>query len=202
MVSREWYRGQDIQSITCKINKPKMRRKPVKCMDTIRVVQFLHNDYILRKMSIKPSSFCANKPSLYSCNIVGILIKVIFFGGGVFLDNHNNVVFTWISCTRNTTTDNKVMDLILTFLQMGLLHISLSLQCNVFIFDCLNLIVTPSDGLSMLFLHLLNGLSMLFLNLFNSCIKSMWYNVFQDVLLKHFTLIFSRFYNDIKGTSK
>ena len=103
MVSREWYRGQDIQSITCKINKPKMRRKPVKCMDTIRVVQFLHNDYILRKMSIKPFSFCANKPSLYSCNIVGILIKVIFFGGGVFLNNHNNVVFTWISCTRNMT---------------------------------------------------------------------------------------------------
>ena len=62
------------------------------------------------------SSFCANKPSLSSRNIVGILIKLIFFGRGVFLNNHNNVTLTWIICKRNMTTDNEAMDLILTFL--------------------------------------------------------------------------------------
>ena len=54
----------------------------------------------------------------------------------------------------------------------------------------------------MLFLDLLSGLLMLSLDLFDSCIKSTWYDVFQDVLLKRFTLSFSRVYNDIKGTSK
>ena len=47
----------------------------------------------------------ANEPSLYSRSVVGILIKLIFLG--VFLNNHNNIAFTWIFCTRNMTTDNK-----------------------------------------------------------------------------------------------
>ena len=59
--------------------------------------------------------------------------------------------------------------------------------------DDLNLIVRPCDGLLMLFLDHLNGLSMLSLDLFNSCIKSTWYDVFQDVLRKRFTLSFREF---------
>ena len=80
--------------------------KPVKRMDAIRVFQFFYYESMMRILCTKRSSFCANKPSLYSCNIVGILIKLIFFGGGVFLSNHNNVIFTWIICTRNLMIDN------------------------------------------------------------------------------------------------
>ena len=43
---------------------------------------------------------------------------------------------------------------------------------------------------------------MLFLNLFNSYIKPTWYDVLQDVLLNCLTLVFSRVYGDIKGTSQ
>ena len=43
---------------------------------------------------------------------------------------------------------------------------------------------------------------MLFLDLFNPWIKSTWYDIFQDVLLKCFTLVFSRVYNNIKSTSQ
>ena len=118
-------RGQGIQGITCKINQPRMRPKTfylpfllkfVKCMDAIYVVQFLYYESMVRILCPKPSVFCANKSSLHSRNIVGILIKFIFFRHGVFLNNHNNIIFTWISCTRNMTIDNKVTDLILTFL--------------------------------------------------------------------------------------
>ena len=35
---------------------------------------------MMQILCLKPSSFCANKPSLYSHHIVGILIKLIFFG--------------------------------------------------------------------------------------------------------------------------
>ena len=64
--------------------------KPVKCMDTNRIVQFLYYESMMRLLCPKPSSFCANKPSLYSRNIVGILVEIIF-RCGVFLNNHNNV---------------------------------------------------------------------------------------------------------------
>ena len=115
------------KDITPNISKPKMTLKTlyipflfksVKWLDTIRVVQIL---------CFKPSSFCAKELSLYSCNVVGILIKLIFLGGGVFLNNHNNVVFTWIFYTRNMTIDNKVVDL-------GLTYVSLCLQYNVLVF--------------------------------------------------------------------
>ena len=115
--------GQGKQGITCKINKSKMTLKTlymtfflrsIKCMNTIHVVQFLYYESMMRILCPKPSSFCANKPSLYSCSLVGILINLIFFRGGIFLNNHNNVIFTWITCTRNMTIDNKVTDLILT----------------------------------------------------------------------------------------
>ena len=129
-------RGQGIKYITRNISNSKMTLKTfyvpfpfksIKCMDSIRVVQFLHYESMMLILCLKPSFFCVNKPSLYSCNIVGILIKLIFLGGGVFLNNHNNVVFAWIFCTRNMTINNKVSGL-------GLIYILLCLQCHVFIF--------------------------------------------------------------------
>ena len=49
-----------------------------------------------------------------------------------------------------------------------------------------------------------DGLLMLSLDLFNPFIKSTWYDVFQDVFLKRFDLVFSRVYvyGDIKSTSQ
>ena len=47
-----------------------------------------------------------------------------------------------------------------------------------------------------------DGLLMLPLDLFNFYIKPLLYDVFQDVPFEHFTLIFSRVYSDIKGTSQ
>ena len=90
--------------------------KPIKCMYTVRVVQFSYYKSMMGILCSKPSSFCANQLSLYSRNIVGILIKLIFFRGGIFLNNHGYVIFTWIIYTRNMAIDNKVTDLILTSL--------------------------------------------------------------------------------------
>ena len=97
-------RGQGIKNITRNINKPKitlLKRfykpflfKPIECMDTIRVVRFLHYRSMVWISCFKPSFFCVNKLSLYPRNIIGILIKLIFFRGGTFLNNDNNVVFT------------------------------------------------------------------------------------------------------------
>ena len=42
-----------------------------------------------------------------------------------------------------------------------------------------------------------DGLLMFCLDLFNSCIKPTRYDIFQDVLLTCFTLVFLRFYNDM-----
>ena len=80
-----------------KINKPKMTLKtfyvpllfkPIECLDTIRIVQFFHYEPMMWILCLKPSFFCGNKPSLYSRNIVGTLIELIFLGGGIFLNNH------------------------------------------------------------------------------------------------------------------
>ena len=103
---------QGIKGITWNINKPKMTLetfykpflfKSMKCMDTICVVQFLHYRSMVWILCLKSSFFCVNEPSLYPCNVVGILIKLIFLEGGIFLNNHNNVVFAWIFCMRNIT---------------------------------------------------------------------------------------------------
>ena len=98
-------RGQDIKNIMRNINKPKMRLKtlyipflfkPIECMDIICAVQFFYYESMVWILCLKSSSFCGNKPSLYPRNIAGILIELIFFGGGIFLNNHNNVVFAWV----------------------------------------------------------------------------------------------------------
>ena len=81
--------GQGIKDITRDINKPKMTLKTfyiplllksIECMDTIHVVQFLYYEPMMWILCLKPSFVCSKKPSLYSRNIDGILIKLIFLG--------------------------------------------------------------------------------------------------------------------------
>ena len=48
---------------------------------------------MIRILHPKPLYFCVNKPSLYPRNIVRILLKLIFFMGGIFLNNHDDVIF-------------------------------------------------------------------------------------------------------------
>ena len=143
--------------------------KSVKCMNTIRVVQFFYYESMMPILCPKPLSFCANKPSLYSRNIVGILLKLIFFRDCVFLNNHNNVIFTWITCTRNIAIDNKVTDLILTSLWLVLIQIPLWLQCNVFILSRFVMACWYSCSI-----------------LFVSCCRTWGNNTLQQCLLKSF----------------
>ena len=116
--------GQGIKSITWNINKPKVTLKTfyktflfksIRRMDTIRVVQFLHHRVMIWILCFKPSLFCVNEPSLYPRNVVWKFIKLIFFGDGIFLNNHNNVVFPWIFSLRNMTFFEMGND-VLTFL--------------------------------------------------------------------------------------
>ena len=58
-------------------------------------------------------------------------------------------------------------------------------------FKGLYLIVTVCDGMLMFFL-----------DLSDSCIKTTWYDVFQDMFLKHLALFFSRVYSHIKSISQ
>ena len=116
--------GLGRKDITWNINQPIMTLKtfyisflfkPIECMDNIPVVQFLYNESMMRVLCFKPSSVCVKVPSLYPCNVVGILIKLIFLRGDIFLNNHNNVVFAWIFCLRNMTCFKMGND-VLTFL--------------------------------------------------------------------------------------
>ena len=118
LIIKDDRRGQGKKGITRNINKPIMTLKrfyipflfkPIECMDTIRVVQLLDYKSMMRILCLKPSYFCANELSLYSCNVLGILIKLIFLRGGIFLNNHNNVVFAWIFCMRNITFFKRAM---------------------------------------------------------------------------------------------
>ena len=102
LIIKDDRRGQGKKGITRNINKPIMTLKmfyipflfkPIECTDTIRIVQLLDYESMIRILCLKPSYFCASELSLYSYNVVGILIKLIFLGGGIFLNNHNNVIF-------------------------------------------------------------------------------------------------------------
>ena len=74
-------------------------------------------------------------------------------------------------------------------------------------YEAINLFIKPQNFLLMFFickfkgLYLIvmvcDGLLMLSLDLYNSCIKPTWYDVFQDVLFKCFTLGFFAFDYDI-----
>ena len=94
--------GQRLQGISCNINKPKITLnsfympflfKPVKCMDTIHIISL----YEPMMWVMCPLYFSANKALLYPSNIVGILKRLVFLRGGVFLNHHHNFIFALIS---------------------------------------------------------------------------------------------------------
>ena len=74
-------------------------------------------------------------------------------------------------------------------------------------YEPINLFIEPQNFLLIFFICKLKGLYLIVmicdsllmfsLDLFNSCIKPTWYNIFQYVLLKCFTLVFLRFFNDM-----
>ena len=109
--------------------------KSIEGMDTICVVLLLHYKPMMGVLCFRPSSFCVNEPFLYSCNIVLILIKLIFFKGGIFLNNHNNVVFAWVLCMRNMTcskTGNDVLKFLYWSLYTSLCAYHATLSCSRF----------------------------------------------------------------------
>ena len=73
--------------------------------------------------------------------------------------------------------------------------------------ELVNLFIEPQNFLLIFFICKLKGLYLIVmicdsllmfsLDLFNSCIKPTWYKIFQDVLLKCFSLVFLRFFNDM-----
>ena len=112
--------------------------------------QLLYYEHLVWISCFKATSFFGNKPALYSCNTAGIFIEPIFFSCSVFLNNHNDVIFTLTICTRYMTIDNKIMYLIL-----GLPKILQQFKSHVLILNSFYLIMTTCDGLSMLFLYFL-----------------------------------------------
>ena len=114
--------------------------KPFKYMNAIWIA-YLHNDFMLRKILIKPSYFNITFTSLYPCDTIWQIMILIVARPCVFPYNDDNVVFTWISCMIYIPRF-QMDDGVLTFLQLGLIYISLSLRCHVFIFDGLYLVVT------------------------------------------------------------
>ena len=73
--------------------------KPFECMDAVCVIYLFHYEPMKLILCFEPSSFCGNKRSLYSCNIVAILLKLIVLVGGAFFNNHKDFFFTWIIST-------------------------------------------------------------------------------------------------------
>ena len=73
--------------------------------------------------------------------------------------------------------------------------------------ELINLFIEPQNFLLIFFICKLKGLYLIVmicdsllmfsLDLFNSCIKPTMYKIFQDVLLKCFSLVFLRFFNDM-----
>ena len=127
-------------------------------MDAIRVV-YLHNDFMIRKMSIKPSQLNIPFTSLYPPNIIWQVMVFIVGRCCIFSYYDDNVVFTAIS-RMIFKTCVKMDDGVLTPLYLGLIDISLCLQCHVFIFTILQIIIKQCscrilffNGLLMVFLH-------------------------------------------------
>ena len=79
-------------------------------------------------------------------------------------------------------------------------------------YEIINLFIKSQNFLLMGFIYKLKGLYLIittcdgllifFLDLFDSCIKSAWCDILQDVFVKHLALFFSRVYSDIKSTSQ
>ena len=149
--------------------------KLIKYMDTISIV-YLYNDLILKKMSIKPSQFNLHFMSLYPRDITWQIMILIVGRPCVFPYNDDNVVFTGISCMIYITCF-KMDDGVLAFLQLGLIHIPLCLQCHLLIFDGVYLIVsalqiiTEQCNCCIFFFY---GLLMFFLYFVCKLLPSLW----------------------------
>ena len=85
------------------INKSKMTLKAfymtclfkhVEHVDAICVFEFLYNESMVWILCSKPSNFCDNEPFLYPDNLIGVLQKLIFLRGGLFVNHHSDVIFT------------------------------------------------------------------------------------------------------------
>ena len=111
-------------------------------------------------LSFKSLPFGVNEPSLYPRNVVGILKKLIFLGSGIFLNNHESVVFAWIFCMRNMTCLKMGTD-VSTFLYLALIYIPLCLQCHIIMFFRSSLSKVPHLFLRRLFNAFLESLEFL-----------------------------------------
>ena len=92
-----------------------------------------------RQMSIKPSYIPF--ALLYSRHVILQFIILIIGKSCVFPHNYDDVAFTGISCVIYKTC-SKMGDGVFTSLWLGLINISLWLQCYFLILDGLYLIVT------------------------------------------------------------
>ena len=79
------------------------------------VIQPLYFESIMWILCFKPSFFfvfSGNETSFYLRDIVGLLIK-IFLRGAIFLNDYNDVIFTYFF-RRYIAIPNKILYLILT----------------------------------------------------------------------------------------
>ena len=78
--------GQGIKDITRNINNPKMALNVLQILSL--QTYWMHGSSIINLWwgycALNHRFFCFNELSLYPHNIVGILIKLIFFKGGIF----------------------------------------------------------------------------------------------------------------------
>ena len=75
---------------------------------------------VVRILSSKPPLLRNCIPSLYSCDVIGILIKLILLRSAVLLNDHDNGVETTIFSFRYMPVLHQVLDPILTLLQLTL----------------------------------------------------------------------------------
>ena len=140
-------------------------------MDTIWTI-YLQNDFMIKKMLIKPSQFYIPFTSLYSRYIIW-QIKILIAGRGcVFSHNYDDAVFTMISYVIYITC-SKMSNGVFTSLQLSLINTSLRLQCHVFILDDSYLVVTVCDSKLMSSLDLNDTFLVIFLYLVGQLLPNM-----------------------------
>ena len=110
----------------------------------------------------------------------------------------NNVIWVSFSAILFDETQHVVKTSTMSYVPVCYKVINLSIKSQNFLFM---FFICKLKGFYLI-VTVFDGLLMLSLDLFSSCIKPAWYDIFQDVFLKHLTLVFSRVYNDIKGTTQ
>ena len=140
-------------------------------MDAIWTI-YLQNDFMIKKMLIKPSQFYIPFTSLYSRYTIW-QIKILIAGRScVFSHSYDDAVFTMISCVIYITC-SKMSDGVFTSLQLSLRNTSLRLQCHVFILDDSYLVVTVCDSKLMSSLDLNDTFLVIFLYLVGQLLPNM-----------------------------